>query len=86
MHLELRHLRTVRAIHEQGGLARAAEVLNHDDSEFGASAEMHDGVFVRSIYFRDPDDIQLEFAAWTKVFDESDVRHAPAKPAVATPA
>ena len=28
MHLELRHLRTVQAIHEQGGLARAAEVLN----------------------------------------------------------
>ena len=28
MHLELRHLRTVRAIHQQGGLARAAEVLN----------------------------------------------------------
>ncbi|MFD1794823.1 LysR family transcriptional regulator [Paracoccus aurantiacus] len=28
MHLELRHLRTVRAIHEQGGLARAAEVLH----------------------------------------------------------
>ncbi|MDO5648077.1 LysR family transcriptional regulator [Paracoccus sp. (in: a-proteobacteria)] len=28
MHLELRHLRTVRAIHEQGGLARAADVLN----------------------------------------------------------
>lgn len=28
MHLELRHLRTVRAVHEQGGLARAAEVLN----------------------------------------------------------
>lgn len=28
MHLELRHLRTIRAIHEQGGLARAAEMLN----------------------------------------------------------
>ena len=28
MHLELRHLRTVRAIHEQGGLARAADLLN----------------------------------------------------------
>ncbi|MBK4216529.1 LysR family transcriptional regulator [Paracoccus caeni] len=28
MHLELRHLRTVHAIHEQGGLARAADVLN----------------------------------------------------------
>lgn len=28
MHLELRHLRTVRAIHEQGGLARAADILH----------------------------------------------------------
>ena len=28
MHLELRHLRSLRAIHEQGGLARAAEILN----------------------------------------------------------
>lgn len=28
MHLELRHLRTVRAVHEQGGLARAADILN----------------------------------------------------------
>jgi LysR family transcriptional regulator for metE and metH len=28
MHLEFRHLRTIRAIHEAGGLARAADVLN----------------------------------------------------------
>ncbi len=28
MHIEFRHLRTIRAIHEAGGLARAAEVLN----------------------------------------------------------
>lgn len=28
MNLELRHLRTVRAIHEQGGLGRAADVLH----------------------------------------------------------
>ena len=28
MHLELRHLRTIRAIHAEGGLARAAEVLH----------------------------------------------------------
>jgi LysR family transcriptional regulator for metE and metH len=28
MHLELRHLRTIRAVHEQGGLARAADLLN----------------------------------------------------------
>ncbi|MEE9387490.1 MAG: LysR family transcriptional regulator [Paracoccaceae bacterium] len=28
MHIEFRHLRTIRAIHEAGGLARAADVLN----------------------------------------------------------
>src|SRR6056297_2772318 len=28
MHLEFRHLRTIKAIHETGGLARAAETLN----------------------------------------------------------
>ncbi|MFN0114313.1 MAG: LysR family transcriptional regulator [Paracoccaceae bacterium] len=28
MHIELRHLRTIRAIHETGGLSRAAEALN----------------------------------------------------------
>lgn len=28
LHLEFRHLRTIRAVHEMGGLARAAEVLN----------------------------------------------------------
>ena len=28
MHIELRHLRTIRAIHEAGGLARAADLLN----------------------------------------------------------
>ncbi|MFC7702816.1 LysR family transcriptional regulator [Plastorhodobacter daqingensis] len=32
MHLEFRHLRTIRAIHEAGGLARAAEVLNMTQS------------------------------------------------------
>ncbi|MDJ1007907.1 MAG: LysR family transcriptional regulator [Paracoccaceae bacterium] len=28
MHIEFRHLRTIKAIHDAGGLARAAEVLN----------------------------------------------------------
>jgi LysR family transcriptional regulator, regulator for metE and metH len=32
MHLELRHLRTIRAIHEAGGLARAADQLNMTQS------------------------------------------------------
>lgn len=32
MYFELRHLRTIRAIHESGGLARAAEMLNMTQS------------------------------------------------------
>ena len=32
MHIEFRHLRTIRAIHQAGGLARAAEVLNMTQS------------------------------------------------------
>jgi len=32
MHIELRHLRTIKAIHDSGGLARAAEVLNMTQS------------------------------------------------------
>jgi catechol 2,3-dioxygenase-like lactoylglutathione lyase family enzyme len=41
------------------------EVANHDDSYWGLSKKMHDGVYVRSIYFQDPDGILLELAAWT---------------------
>jgi catechol 2,3-dioxygenase-like lactoylglutathione lyase family enzyme len=53
------------------------DVANHDDSEAGLSEALHDGVFVRSIYFQDPDGILLEFACWTKAFTAVDVRHAP---------
>ena len=56
---------------------RCTPIVNHDDSEFGVSKEFHKGVFVRSVYFRDPDNISLELASWTKTFDESDVRHTP---------
>jgi len=54
-----------------------SEVVNHDDSEWTVSETMHPGVFVRSVYFQDPDGILLELAAWTKVLDDTDVRHAP---------
>jgi catechol 2,3-dioxygenase-like lactoylglutathione lyase family enzyme len=62
------------------------EVANHDDSKYGLSKQMHPGVFVRSIYFQDPDGILLEFAAWTRTFGPEDVRHAPATGARATSA
>ena len=54
-----------------------SEVVNHDDSEWTVSETMHPGVFVRSVYFQDPDGILLELAAWTRALDERDVRHAP---------
>jgi catechol 2,3-dioxygenase-like lactoylglutathione lyase family enzyme len=63
---------------QAAGIA-CTEVANHDDSEFGLADEMHDGVFVRSIYFQDPDGILLELAAWTRDFGPDDVAHAPAR-------
>ena len=54
------------------------EVANHDDSEWGISEEMHPGVFVRSVYFQDPDGILLEFACWTRAFGPDDVAVEPA--------
>jgi catechol 2,3-dioxygenase-like lactoylglutathione lyase family enzyme len=52
-------------------------VVNHDDSENQASPSITDTTFVRSIYFKDPDGILLEFAAWTRELDERDVGIAP---------
>jgi catechol 2,3-dioxygenase-like lactoylglutathione lyase family enzyme len=52
-------------------------VVNHDDSEWTVSEDVHPGVFVRSIYFQDPDGTLLELAAWHRALDEHDVRHAP---------
>jgi len=53
-------------------------VINHDDSERTVSAEMHPDVFLRSVYFTDPNGIMMEFAATTKEFGPDDVRHEPA--------
>ena len=52
-------------------------IFNHDDSEYGVSRELTDDVFVRSVYFFDPDGILLEFACWTRELTPDDVRHEP---------
>ncbi len=52
-------------------------VFNHDNSPTQSSDEVTDDVFVRSVYFFDPDGVCLEFAAWTKPFTEKDVAHDP---------
>ena len=54
-------------------------VVNHDDSPMGVSAENHDGVYFRSVYFTDPNGIMLELAATTKAFGPDDVKHTPAR-------
>jgi hypothetical protein len=55
------------------------DVANHDDSEWGVSDDLHPGVFIRSIYFQDPDGILLEFACWTRALVPEDVCHRPAR-------
>ena len=62
---------------EQAGI-EVTKVVNHDDSPMQASPTITDTTFVRSVYFRDPDGIMLEFASWTREFDERDDNCEPA--------
>ena len=63
---------------------RVTEIINHANSLDGGHRPDYDpdtddgDVFIRSMYFKDPNGTTLEFACWTKGLDESDVRHAPA--------
>jgi catechol 2,3-dioxygenase-like lactoylglutathione lyase family enzyme len=53
-------------------------VLDHDDSPSQVAKVLHEGVFVRSFYFFDPDGVMLEFAAWTREMGRpEDVRNKP---------
>lgn len=63
---------------EEAGVPHTHAVVNHDDSKMGVARELHDGVFVRSVYFTDPNGIMMEFAAFTRSFTPEDVRHEPA--------
>ena len=63
---------------EAAGVPYTPAVVNHDDSPAGVARDKHDGVFVRSVYFTDPNGIMLEFAALTKAFGPEDIRHQPA--------
>jgi len=60
------------------------DVANHDDSELGIAETLHPGVFVRSVYFQDPDGILLEMAAWVRPLTAADVSHRPATATVMT--
>lgn len=57
---------------------QVTRILNHDDSPTQVSEEVTSDVFVRSIYFFDPDGICIEFAAWMRELPgPGDVVHAP---------
>jgi len=59
---------------------KVSMVMNHDNSPMQVSLDMHPGVFVRSVYFFDPDGVCLEFACWThNGFTDADVAHDPAR-------
>ncbi len=52
-----------RRLREKG--VQVTPIANHDDSPQQHSPTMYDGVFMRSMYFFDPDGILLEFACWS---------------------
>jgi catechol 2,3-dioxygenase-like lactoylglutathione lyase family enzyme len=53
------------------------KVINHEDTERHASSEVTGKTWIRSMYFRDPNGIHLEFAALTRPYTADDVRHDP---------
>lgn len=52
---------------------KLSDTMNHDNSEAQLSSTLTDEVYVRSMYFFDPDGVCLEFAAWTNKPDGSEV-------------
>lgn len=56
---------------------KVSGVLNHDNSPRQVSETVTDDVFIRSVYFFDPDGVCLEFACWMRELDESDVNCEP---------
>ncbi|MBP7704026.1 MAG: VOC family protein [Caulobacter sp.] len=60
---------------KEHGVEHLPVVVNHDDGPTGVAAEMHEGVFVQSVYFTDPNGIMMEFASSTKEFTAEDIRH-----------
>ena len=67
--------RYVQLLQEKG--IAVSPVLNHDNSAAGISEAVTDDVFVRSVYFFDPDGVCLELASWTATFGPQDIAHAP---------
>jgi len=63
-------------LHAKG--VEVTEIVNHDNSPMQMSETVTDDVFVRSMYFFDPDGALLEFAAWTRDLGPDEASHEPA--------
>ncbi|WP_184716923.1 VOC family protein [Caulobacter sp.] len=63
---------------QAAGVPTFPMVISHDDSPMGVAREPHPGVFVRSVYFTDPNGVMMELAAFTRDFAAADVAHEPA--------
>jgi catechol 2,3-dioxygenase-like lactoylglutathione lyase family enzyme len=75
-HMEEAELEASVARLQAAGVPVLPMVVNHDDSPSGVSRELHDGVFIRSVYFTDPNGIMLEFACNTRALGKpEDIRH-----------
>jgi catechol 2,3-dioxygenase-like lactoylglutathione lyase family enzyme len=61
-------------------------VMYHYETEHGIGNDPDETLWLSSIYFRDPDGIQLEFGAWSRPLTDADVRHKPATVNTAPPA
>ncbi len=70
---------SIAALQAAGVHVSVPIVVNHDDSPMGVSREVNEGVWVRSVYFRDPNGIMLEYAALLRDFRPSDIAHEPAR-------
>ncbi len=71
---------SIAALKAAGVHVSVPVVVNHDDSPAGVSRDLHPGVFVRSVYFRDPNGIMLEFACLTRELGKpEDIAIVPAR-------
>jgi catechol 2,3-dioxygenase-like lactoylglutathione lyase family enzyme len=60
-------------------------IMYHYECEHGIGPDPDETLWLTSIYFRDPDGIQLEFGGWSRRLTDADVSHAPATSADAPP-
>jgi catechol 2,3-dioxygenase-like lactoylglutathione lyase family enzyme len=70
-------------IHEYKARLQAAgiavsPIIHHYHTDSGFGDKPDETLWLTSIYFKDPDGILLEFAAWSRMLTDADIEHRPA--------